>query len=91
MIEGLMRDNLMHALARACDDMWVNGRRSRREVISMEFPFGHTVRHLTTGFEGICTGAAAYMDGTTRVQVEAKDATGRPILEWYNVGEVEFC
>jgi hypothetical protein len=55
-----------------------------------EHLFGRTATRITTGFSGILTGAAAFMDGTTQVKIEGVDSTGRPIAEWYSVEEVEI-
>lgn len=55
-----------------------------------KFEKGDTVKDIITGFFGVITARADYMDNLVRYMVEWKDSTGRPVEWWFNEDRLEY-
>jgi hypothetical protein len=54
-----------------------------------EFILGRKYRDTVLGNEGIAIGGVSYLTGCDQLQITYNDATGRPVVDWIDVTNVE--
>lgn len=59
------------------------------ELNGVTFTLGKKYRDILLDVTGVATAGASYLTGCDQLNIEYKDATGRPVSNWIDVTRIE--